>query len=95
MSELLERYLSFRGRLARLPFFLCELSLNITAAVITFASISLFASGSRLLWWADLFVLLASLALLAAGTVSLIVRRFHDLNLPGYHAIWFAEVEVC
>jgi uncharacterized membrane protein YhaH (DUF805 family) len=51
MSELLERYLSFRGRLARLPFFLRELSLNITAAVITFASIPLFASGSRLLWW--------------------------------------------
>jgi uncharacterized membrane protein YhaH (DUF805 family) len=95
MSELVERYLSFRGRLARLPFFVRELSLNITAAVISFASIPLFANGSRVLWWAGLLVLLASLALLAVGTISLIVRRLHDLNLSGYHAIWFAAVEVC
>jgi uncharacterized membrane protein YhaH (DUF805 family) len=39
--------------------------------------------------------LLASLLLLAVGNVSLIVRRFHDLDLSGYHAIWFAAVEVC
>jgi len=94
MSERLDRYLSFRGRLAPLPFFLRELSPNITAAVITFASIPLFASGSRVLRWAGLFVPLASLVLLAMGTISLIVRRFHDLNLSGYHAIWFAAVEV-
>jgi uncharacterized membrane protein YhaH (DUF805 family) len=95
MTDLLERYLSFHGRVARLPFFIRALYLNIAAAVITFASIPLFMNGGRVLWWAGLVVLLASLLLLFAGTVSLIVRRLHDLNLSGYHVIWAGAAEAC
>jgi len=41
-----------------------------------------------------LIIVGASLALLCAGTVSLFVRRLHDLGLSGYHAIWVAVAQI-
>jgi uncharacterized membrane protein YhaH (DUF805 family) len=50
-------------------------------------SFSSFADGAGALWWAGLAVVIVSTALLAVSTVSVIVRRLHDLGLSGYHAI--------
>jgi uncharacterized membrane protein YhaH (DUF805 family) len=93
MTSLVERYLSFRGRLARLPFFIRGLYLGIAAAVVFAASLPLFSNGARVWWWAGLIVAMVALALLGVGSVSLIVRRLHDVGLAGYHAIWVGAAE--
>lgn len=93
MSPLLQRYVSFEGRLARLPFFIRGIYLAIAAIVIFFASIPLFSSGSRLAWWLGVILVVAAIAVLGVGTVSLIVRRLHDLGLSGVHAIWVGAAE--
>ena len=94
MTSLLERYASFRGRLARLPYFIRGIQVGIAAIVVFFASIPLFAQGSRALWWAGLALVVAAIACIGVGTLSLIVRRLHDLGLSGYHAIWVAAAEL-
>jgi uncharacterized membrane protein YhaH (DUF805 family) len=94
MIPLLERYFSFRGRLARLPFFIRTLYLNIAASLMLAASAPLLWSGGRIGWWAGLCGAAASLAVLAAGLVSLIVRRLHDLGFAGYHLIWAFAAEI-
>lgn len=96
MTKILDRYFSFYGRLARLPFFIRGIYQSIAGFVIFIASVPLFTSGSRVLWW----VALAGVVLLAAAifvsSMSLIVRRLHDIGLSGYHAIWVAIAEaVC
>jgi len=88
LASIPERYFSFDGRLARLPFFIRGLYLGIVWCLPLVISIFLFASGSRVLWWLGLVVLVLTTAALAASTVSLTVRRLHDLGLSGYHAIW-------
>jgi uncharacterized membrane protein YhaH (DUF805 family) len=94
MTTLLERYVSFDGRLARLPYFIRGIYVAIAAIVVFFASIPLFAHGSRAAWWAGLVLVVAAIAVIGVGTVSLIVRRLHDLGLPGYHAIWIGVAEL-
>ena len=91
---LLERYFSFNGRLARLPFFVRGIYISIAAFVPWVVSIPLFASGSRVLWWMGLAVLVASIAAIASSSASLTVRRLHDLGLSGYHAIWVGAAEL-
>ena len=82
------RFFSLDGRLARLPFFLRGIQVAIGAAVIFFLSLPLFMNGGRALWWAGILVVALAGAVIVIATVSLTVRRLHDLNLSGYHAIW-------
>ena len=89
-----ERFFFFSGRLARLPFFLRGIQVGIVAVVIFFISLPLFMNGSRALWWAGLAVVAVAIAVLGVSTVSLTVRRLHDLGLSGYHAIWVIAADV-
>ncbi len=93
VSRILERYLSFDGRLVRLPFFIRGVWVGIAAGLIFLRSLPLFSSGG-LLWWIGLAVVFASLATLATGTASLIVRRLHDINFSGYHALWVLPTQL-
>jgi uncharacterized membrane protein YhaH (DUF805 family) len=88
MARLLHRYLSFDGRLARLPFFARNIYVGLAAAVIAIASVPLFSTDTSVGYWGGVLVVVTSLSLLIVGSVSLIVRRLHDLGLSGYHAIW-------
>jgi uncharacterized membrane protein YhaH (DUF805 family) len=92
MVRILQRYLSFDGRLARLPFFLRNFSLGIAAAIVFIVSVPLFANGG-IWWWLGILDVIASLALLGVGAASLMVRRLHDLGLSGYHAIWVGAAQ--
>jgi uncharacterized membrane protein YhaH (DUF805 family) len=87
MARVFERYWSFEGRLARLPFFARNVFLGVVAFALAMTSIPLFAQGGPW-WWIGIFDLIVVLALIAVGAVSLMVRRLHDLGLSGYHAIW-------
>jgi uncharacterized membrane protein YhaH (DUF805 family) len=87
------RFFSFNDRLARLPFFLRGIQVGIAAVVIFFASLPLFMYGGRVLWWAGIAVVAAAVAVLGISTVSLTVRRPHDLGLSGYHAIWVVAAD--
>jgi uncharacterized membrane protein YhaH (DUF805 family) len=94
MTALYDRFFIFDGRLARLPFFLRGIQVGILAAILFFATLPLFMNGSPLLWWAGLAGVILSVAVLAVATLSLTVRRLHDLSLSGYHAIWVVAAEV-
>ncbi len=94
MPLFLQRYLSFDGRLARLPFFIRGVYLGIAAILIFFASIPLFSSGSRAGWWLGAVLVIAAVAALGLGTASLMVRRLHDLGLSGLHAIWVGAAQI-
>jgi uncharacterized membrane protein YhaH (DUF805 family) len=87
MTRIVEHYLSFQGRLARLPFFARNVCLGVAVAALGMVSIPLFSQGGAW-WWFGIFDVIAALALLAVGAVSLMVRRLHDLGLSGYHAVW-------
>jgi uncharacterized membrane protein YhaH (DUF805 family) len=93
MTRLLDRYLSFYGRLARLPFFLRQVYLTIAAAVLFALSISLLINGG-LWWWLGILAFAGWAVLLCAGNASLIVRRLHDLGWSGYHIIWVGAAEI-
>lgn len=92
MAGVLERYLSFDGRLARLPFFARGISLGVAVAAIGMVSIPFFSQGG-LWWWGGILDVIGAIALLGVGTASLIVRRLHDLGSSGYHAIWVGAAE--
>jgi len=93
MTDLLERYFSFRGRLARLPFFIRCIYVNIAAMIPLVVGLALFTNGGRLWWWAGFAAVLISFAMLGVGLASAFVRRLHDLGLSGYHAIWIGAAE--
>jgi uncharacterized membrane protein YhaH (DUF805 family) len=94
MSTVLDHYFSFHGRLARLPFFIRGIYLVIAAVVLFFVSVALFANGGRLWWWLGLIEVIVCLSVLGVGSVSLIVRRLHDLGFSGYHVIWVGAAEL-
>lgn len=94
MNNLVQRYFSFEGRLARVPFFVRDIYLGIVGLVLFVATIPLFSSGSRTLWWAAAALNAVVLAAIALSTLSLIVRRLHDIGLSGYHAIWVGAAEL-
>jgi uncharacterized membrane protein YhaH (DUF805 family) len=94
MTALYDRFFMFDGRLARLPFFLRGIQVVILAMILFFATLPLFMNGSPLLWWAGLAGVILSVAVLAVATLSLTVRRLHDLSLSGYRAIWVVAAEV-
>lgn len=93
MTRLVERYLSFHGRLARLRFFIRHIYLTIAVVVLFALSISLLINGG-LWWWLGALVAASALALLCVGEASLIVRRLHDLDWSGYHIIWVGTAEI-
>src|SRR5262245_5566472 len=78
MANIVERYLSFEGRLARLPFFGRGVFLGVIAAALAMASIPFF-SREGLWWWFGILIVVAALVLLFVGGVSLTIRRLHDL----------------
>jgi uncharacterized membrane protein YhaH (DUF805 family) len=94
LTNLRHRYFSFDGRLARLPFFIRTLYLDIAWAVLTFANMPLFLSGSAILRWAGIIGVILSLVLFGTGLVSIFVRRLHDLGFAGYHVIWALAGEI-
>lgn len=93
MARIFQRYWSFEGRLARLPFFARNVSLGIVGFALAMLNIPLLSQGGAW-WWIGLFGVLAALVLIAVGGVSLVVRRLHDLGLSGYHAIWVGAAQV-
>ncbi len=87
IGNFIERYLSFEGRLARLPFISRNIFIGVLAGVLFMASIPFFVQGG-LWWWVGLLDVFVALALQGVGVASLTVRRLHDLGFSGYHAIW-------
>jgi uncharacterized membrane protein YhaH (DUF805 family) len=94
MRNFLERNFSFRGRLARLPFFIRCIYVNIAAMLPLVLGLVLFTHDGRVWWWAGVAAVLFSLAVLGLGLASVFARRLHDLGLSGYHAIWIVAAEV-
>jgi len=92
MANIVDRYLSFEGRLARLPFFGRGVLLGVIATAFAMASIPFF-SREGLWWWLGILIVAAALVLLIVGGVSLTIRRLHDLGLSGYHAIWVTAAQ--
>jgi uncharacterized membrane protein YhaH (DUF805 family) len=92
MANIVDRYLSFEGRLARLPFFGRGVFLGVIAAALGMASVPFF-SREGLWWWLGIAIVAAALVLLFVGGVSLTIRRLHDLGLSGYHAIWVSAAQ--
>ena len=92
MANIVGRYFSFEGRLARLPFFARGIYLGVIALPVAMVSIFFF-SREGLWWWLGISVVVAALVLLAVGSFSLTVRRLHDMGLPGYHAIWVGAAQ--
>ncbi len=90
MNDLLEKYFSFQGRLARLPYFIRGVQLGIAVSVIFVLSIPAFSNGNGILWGIGLVLVIVAAAIYFIGAASQIVRRLHDIGLPGYHAIWVA-----
>jgi uncharacterized membrane protein YhaH (DUF805 family) len=83
---------SFAGRLGRLGFLLRGMALGITAGVLLTVGFTLFLHGA--LWWLGLLIAIIALAALVAGYASLVVRRLHDMNFSGYHAIWVVPLQL-
>jgi hypothetical protein len=81
MTKALERYFSFRGRLARLPFFIRCIYVNIAAMLPLVLGLALFTHDGRAWWWAALAAVLLSLVVLGVGLASTFARRLHDLGL--------------
>jgi uncharacterized membrane protein YhaH (DUF805 family) len=92
MANIVDRYLSFEGRLARLPFFGRGFFLGIISSALGMASIPFF-SREGLWWWLGILIVAAALVLLFVGGLSLTIRRLHDLGLSGYHAIWVSAAQ--
>ncbi len=92
MANIVGRYFSFEGRLARLPFFARGIYLGVIALPVAMVSIFFF-SREGLWWWLGISVVVAALVLLAVGSFSLTARRLHDLGLSGYHAIWVGAAQ--
>lgn len=67
------------------------MALGITAGVLLIVGFTLFVHGA--LWWLGLVIAVIALAVLVVGYASLVVRRLHDMNFSGYHAIWVVPVQ--
>jgi len=77
-----------------MSFFVRNVYLDIALMIFMVASIPLFSNGSRALWWAGVGELIISVVVVGAATVSLMVRRLHDLGLAGYHVIWVGAAQI-
>lgn len=91
MTAILDRYLSFNGRLARVPYFSRSVYLGIAASVLFVASIVLFSSGRSSV--VDRFVMRHRVPRTACSWQRL-SDRAPPARLSGYHAIWVAAAQV-
>jgi uncharacterized membrane protein YhaH (DUF805 family) len=91
-AELRKLFFSFAGRLGRRGFLLRGMALGIAAGVLLVVGFTLFLHGA--LWWLGILITIVALATLVVGYTSLIVRRLHDVNFSGWHAIWIVPIEV-
>jgi uncharacterized membrane protein YhaH (DUF805 family) len=91
-TELRDLFFSLRGRLGRLGFLLRGMALGITTGVLFVVGFTLFLHGA--LWWLGLLIAIIAVATLLVCYASLVVRRLHDMNFSGYHAIWVVPVEI-
>jgi len=83
MANIVGRYFSFEGRLARLPFFGRGFYLGVVTAALAMVSIPFF-SREGLWWWFGIPIVIASLVLLAVGSFSLIIRRLCAASAIGW-----------
>ncbi|MGN6750816.1 MAG: DUF805 domain-containing protein [Xanthobacteraceae bacterium] len=83
-------FFSFTGRLGRLGFLVRGMGLGIVTGALLVIGFTLFLHGA--LWWLGLLIGIIALAALVVGYASLVVRRLHDVNFPGYHALWIVPV---
>jgi uncharacterized membrane protein YhaH (DUF805 family) len=93
MLYIIERYFSFEGRLARIPFFVRNMYLGIALGIGIVAGVPLISRGGAL-WYVGVLVILGALALALWSQVTLVVRRLHDMGFSGYHVIWIGVGEV-
>jgi uncharacterized membrane protein YhaH (DUF805 family) len=91
-GKLSNLFFSFAGRLGRLGFLLRGMALGITTGVLLAVGFTLFLYGA--LWWLGLPIAVIAFAALVVGYASLVVRRLHDMNFSGYHAIWVVSVQL-
>lgn len=80
IQEMKEKFCSFDGRLNRKPYFLRNFAIGIISGLLGFI---IEMSGSLLFAMLGLGVTLA----LTVCSVSLMVRRLHDLDKSGYFAL--------
>lgn len=73
-------------------FLLRGMALGITTGVLFVVGFTLFLHGA--LWWLGLLITIIAVATLLVCYASLVVRRLHDMNFSGYHAIWVVPVEI-
>lgn len=91
-TELRNLFFSFRGRLGRLG--------SSSAAWLLESQPEYFlSSASRCSctvrwWWLGLLITIIPVATLLVCYASLVVRRLHEMNFSGYHAIWVVPVEI-
>jgi uncharacterized membrane protein YhaH (DUF805 family) len=90
VNGLFEKYFSFQGRLARLPYFGRGFQVGVAAAVVFILSTAAFINGDGILRGIGFLLVAVAGAIFLGGFASLAVRRLHDLGLAGYHAIWVA-----
>jgi uncharacterized membrane protein YhaH (DUF805 family) len=84
-------FFTFEGRIGRLSYLLRGMGLGIATGSLSFIGFTLFLHG--VLWWLGILISIAALAALVASLASLVVRRLHDMNFSGYHAIWVAPLQ--
>src|SRR4051794_24171353 len=93
-GRLRESYFSFEGRLGRVAFFTRSIYLSIAVTVLGISCVPLFSNGHDLLWWIALTILICIGAGWLFSVASLTVRRLHDMQLSGYHAIWVVGAQL-
>jgi uncharacterized membrane protein YhaH (DUF805 family) len=91
LGHLSKMFFSFTGRLGRLAFLLRGMALGITPGLLMVFGLALVLHGA--LWWLGFLIGLIALAGLIMSGASLVVRRLHDLNLSGRHAIWAVPLQ--
>jgi uncharacterized membrane protein YhaH (DUF805 family) len=89
-AKLRKLFFSFAGRLGRLGFLLRGMALGITTGVLLVVGFTLFLHGA--LWWLGILITVIALVALVVGYTLLVVRRLHDVNFSGYHAIWVVPI---
>lgn len=94
MTSLFDRYFSLDGRLARIPFFVRGIRLQIVIQLLFYLSIPFFSSGTKVGYRSGVLIVSVCVGMGCAGQLSLFLRRLHDLGLSGYHLIWITVAQI-
>lgn len=88
-----EKFFSFSGRLNRLTYFLRGLVLGLigfgVALIIVFLVMGMAGAGMGILALPLILVAIVLGVAIFVGSLSLVVRRLHDMNLSG---LWYLVV---